>query len=183
MSTRDGAPREARLRATVDGESLDVRVAANEISAGPSDDPIDLRVTPVGGGPPLHLIVEGAVPSPESVVAPSTRARVATVDGVTWVFIDGDVFVIEVDDARQETTRRRDRSHQDALAAPMPATVTKILVEVGATVAPGDPLVLLEAMKMEMPIKAPHAGRVTAIHCRAGELVQPGVVLLEISHE
>jgi len=37
-------------------------------------------------------------------------------------------------------------------------------------------------MKMELPIKAPRAGHVTAIRCRAGELVQPGVPLLEIEH-
>jgi len=42
-------------------------------------------------------------------------------------------------------------------------------------------LVMLEAMKMELPIKAPRDGRVTAIHCRVGEIVQPGVPLLEIS--
>jgi biotin carboxyl carrier protein len=35
---------------------------------------------------------------------------------------------------------------------------------------------------MELPIKAPRAGRVAAIRCRAGELVEPGVPLLEIDH-
>jgi urea carboxylase len=39
---------------------------------------------------------------------------------------------------------------------------------------------MLEAMKMELPIKAPRDGRVTAVHCKPGELVQPGVPLLEL---
>ena len=62
----------------------------------------------------------------------------------------------------------------------MPATVTRILVEAGQQVARGDTLVLLEAMKMEMPIKAPHRRPVSGVRCRAGELVQPGEPLVEL---
>jgi 3-methylcrotonyl-CoA carboxylase alpha subunit len=62
----------------------------------------------------------------------------------------------------------------------MPATVVRILVAPGARVARGDTLILLEAMKMELPIRAPRSGRVTALHCAKGDLVQPGVNLLEI---
>jgi acetyl-CoA/propionyl-CoA carboxylase biotin carboxyl carrier protein len=63
----------------------------------------------------------------------------------------------------------------------MPATVVRIEVSAGQTVAKDTLLVMLEAMKMELPIRAPRDGRVTAIHCRIGEIVQPGVPLLEIS--
>ena len=62
----------------------------------------------------------------------------------------------------------------------MPATVTRIVAQVGQTVAPGDVLVLLEAMKMELAVKAPHAGTVARINCEAGALVQPGVPLVEL---
>lgn len=62
----------------------------------------------------------------------------------------------------------------------MPATVTSLNVAVGDRVAAGDVLVVLEAMKMELPIRAPRDGRVTAVACRPGELVQPGVPLLEL---
>jgi acetyl-CoA/propionyl-CoA carboxylase biotin carboxyl carrier protein len=67
-----------------------------------------------------------------------------------------------------------------ALAAPMPATVASIHVSPGQDVATGDLLVMLEAMKMELPIRAPRAGRVKAVACRRGELVQPGVALVEL---
>jgi len=97
----------------------------------------------------------------------------------TWVFIDGRTYVIE----RQQSAGR-ERVHatddQVALSAPMPATVIAIKVAPGQDVAAGDLLVLLEAMKMEMPIKAPRAGRVKSLVCREGELVQPGVPLLEL---
>jgi 3-methylcrotonyl-CoA carboxylase alpha subunit len=67
-----------------------------------------------------------------------------------------------------------------ALSAPMPATVLAIKVAPGQHVDAGDLLVLLEAMKMEVPIKAPRAGRVKSLACREGELVQPGIALVEI---
>jgi biotin carboxyl carrier protein len=66
-----------------------------------------------------------------------------------------------------------------ALTAPMPATVIKVLVTPGATVKSGDTLLLLEAMKMELPIRAPADAVVTAVHCREGDLVQPDVALVE----
>ena len=68
----------------------------------------------------------------------------------------------------------------DALAAPMPATVRAVVVQPGAVVAAGDTLVRLEAMKMELAIRAPAAGRVAAVHCREGDLVQPGRPLVTL---
>jgi biotin carboxyl carrier protein len=66
--------------------------------------------------------------------------------------------------------------------APMPATVVDIHVTPGQQVARDALLITLEAMKMELPIKAPRDGRVTAISCKPGELVQPGVRLMEIDY-
>ena len=118
--------------------------------------------------------------SSEGGSAERIRATTALVGDIAWVFIDGEAFEISVEDAQQQRARRRDRGGEGALAAPMPATVARILVETGQTVASGETLLLLEAMKMEMPIKAPHAGRVAAIRCQAGELVQPGIPLLDL---
>ena len=99
------------------------------------------------------------------------------VDGTrTWVFVDGVTYVIEPA-RRMSTGTGHDAS---ALAAPMPATVTQIHVAVGQVVAPGDPLVTLEAMKMELPIRALASGTVTAINCRVGELVQPGLARVDV---
>jgi 3-methylcrotonyl-CoA carboxylase alpha subunit len=96
----------------------------------------------------------------------------------TWVFLDGRVYVIgEHDDAAAAV-----RHHDDAaLAAPMPATVVAINVAPGQAVRAGDVLVVLEAMKMELAISAPHDGQVRAIACRVGELVQPGVPLVDLA--
>jgi biotin carboxyl carrier protein len=62
----------------------------------------------------------------------------------------------------------------------MPATVLKVLVAPGAAVAKGDTLVVLEAMKMELPIRAAGDGVVGEVFCREGELVQAGAPLVEL---
>ena len=63
----------------------------------------------------------------------------------------------------------------------MPATVLSVQVEPGQVVSTGETVIVLEAMKMELPVRAPKGGTVSAVHCKAGELVQPGVPLLEIA--
>jgi 3-methylcrotonyl-CoA carboxylase alpha subunit len=96
--------------------------------------------------------------------------------GQTWVFLRGRVYVVETNE-RSDRARHHDEA---ALSAPMPATVIAIHVTAGQTVTAGDVLVVLEAMKMELAVTAPHDGRVRNIACRVGELVQPGVALVEL---
>jgi acetyl-CoA carboxylase biotin carboxyl carrier protein len=57
-------------------------------------------------------------------------------------------------------------------------TVWKIEVKVGQTVAAGDTLVILESMKMEMPVEAPQAGSVKEIRCKETQPVNEGDVLV-----
>ncbi|MFZ7333271.1 acetyl-CoA carboxylase biotin carboxyl carrier protein subunit [Streptococcus pluranimalium] len=69
----------------------------------------------------------------------------------------------------------------DALAAPMPGTILKVLVNVGDSVSENQPLMILEAMKMENEIVASSAGTVSAIHVSAGQTVNPGDGLITIN--
>ena len=84
-------------------------------------------------------------------------------------------------------------ARDDYFGIPFPAVFghegAGVVEQVGAAVrkvAPGDrvtrgtTLVVLEAMKMELPIKAPADGTVVSLACRVGELVQPGVTLVEL---
>ena len=74
-------------------------------------------------------------------------------------------------------------SQQGGLTAPMNGSIVRLLVEVGQTVEAGAALVVLEAMKMEHSIRAPHAGIVKALYCLEGELVSEGAVLAELESE
>ncbi len=64
--------------------------------------------------------------------------------------------------------------------APLPGSVTKVLVSVGDVVAEGDGLVVLEAMKMEHTLRALGAGTVRAVHGAPGRQVDVGDLLVEM---
>lgn len=72
------------------------------------------------------------------------------------------------------------QSHQGGLTAPMNGNIVRVLVEVGQSVEAGTQLVVLEAMKMEHSIRAPHAGVVKALYCQEGEMVGEGSALVEL---
>ena len=94
-----------------------------------------------------------------------------------WFFVDGQVGLLEY----QNTSSGRAKGRGDSsVMAPMPATVVTINAAAGQRVNEGDTIIVLEAMKMELPIRSPRSGIVKAVHCAKGDLVQPGVTLLEI---
>jgi biotin carboxyl carrier protein len=68
-----------------------------------------------------------------------------------------------------------------SVTAPLPGSITKISVKVGDTVAAGDTVLMMEAMKMENSITAEFAGTVKAILCKEGDQVQSGQALVELS--
>ena len=75
----------------------------------------------------------------------------------------------------------RHSAAQDAnLTATMPGRVLDVLVAPGDIVQKGDTLVILEAMKMELRIVAPAAGCVHTVHCRPGQVVGRGQLLVEV---
>ena len=64
--------------------------------------------------------------------------------------------------------------------APMPGKVVEVKVKVGDTVEENDPVVILEAMKIEMPVVAVASGKVTEVNCEAGQSVEGDAVLVKI---
>jgi pyruvate carboxylase len=63
----------------------------------------------------------------------------------------------------------------------MPGTVIKVNVAAGATVKAREPLVVVEAMKMETPLLAPYDGTVLAVHVQEGDRVAGGTLLVELA--
>jgi 3-methylcrotonyl-CoA carboxylase alpha subunit len=114
-------------------------------------------------------------------VVDGSRRRLAFASShgdATWVYLDGRVHVVPLESRASRGAGRQD--DELAMAAPMPATVVAVNVVPGQPVAPGEVLIMLEAMKMEVAIKAPREGTVKSVACHAGELVQPGVPLVEL---
>jgi acetyl-CoA/propionyl-CoA carboxylase biotin carboxyl carrier protein len=85
--------------------------------------------------------------------------------------------------AREQARERRQRAGQasgDMISAPMQGTVVRITVAEGEDVAAGQVLAVVEAMKMENPVRSPHAGQVTGLRVAAGETVAQGAVLCRV---
>lgn len=136
------------------------------MSEPPRED--DVRVVPLGAG--RYLVTSGS------------RRGVAftTMQGdAAWVFLDGRVHVVR---PKQPGPGRKTGWQDDelAMAAPMPATVIAVNIVPGQRVAQGEVLITLEAMKMELAIKAPREAIVRSVSCRIGDLVQAGVKLVDL---
>ncbi|MEV8373695.1 biotin carboxylase N-terminal domain-containing protein [Kribbella sp. NPDC056861] len=87
--------------------------------------------------------------------------------------------------AKKKPSRRAGSSGKaaasgDSLTSPMQGTIVKLAVEEGATVAEGDLIVVLEAMKMEQPLNAHKAGTVTGLSAEVGATVAAGAAICEI---
>lgn len=124
-----------------------------------------------------EVLPDGTVRIDEGdTAAPLPRARVIAAGDVRWVFLDGETYQFQVERSRA----RKTAGHAASLSAPMPATVLRLNVAAGDRVRRGDTLIVLEAMKMELPVRSPSDAIVEAVHCREGDLVQPGASLIDL---
>ncbi|MEU7088648.1 acetyl/propionyl/methylcrotonyl-CoA carboxylase subunit alpha [Streptomyces achromogenes] len=143
--------------------------------------------------PVFHLRVREPVahtPRGEHTV---TGDRVSvTLDGVRhtfrragdWLGRDGDAWQVRDHDPVAASLNRAAHAGADSLTAPMPGTVTVVKVAVGDEVTAGQSLLVVEAMKMEHVISAPHAGTVAELDVTPGSTVAMDQVLAVITpHE
>jgi biotin carboxyl carrier protein len=139
-----------------------------------------IRVEFPVGGDSIH--VESWVP-PRLVLRRGSEVRaffVASDDaGNTWLKSEGRLECIRAQRARRHGLGAAAPGHED-LSSPMPGKVLEVLVAEGDRVAAGHRLIVVVAMKMELPIRAPRASVVARIHTRAGASVAPGEILIEL---
>jgi len=148
-----------------------------------------IRVEIRGPGPRYDVVVDGRALSVD-VEQTGRRFLSLLVDGRSHevgvtrrgqgfsVALAGDTFQVELRDGQRGVASTRSATSGPArVAAPMPGKVVRVLVGVGQPVAAGEPLVVIEAMKMENELKAPRAGRIGQIAAREGQAVEAGATL------
>ena len=96
-----------------------------------------------------------------------------------FVHVDGETYLFDGDPT---AAGPRAASPHDDLRAPMPGLVTHVFVEQGQRVAAGDPLYLVEAMKMEHVVRASAAGRVTSVAVAPGTQVEGGAIVVDVDY-
>jgi len=100
------------------------------------------------------------------------------------VTIAGHFYQVEIEDERERAAHAAEREARKAgglLKSVMPGVVVEVRVAEGDTVAEGQPLLILEAMKMQNEMGAPTAGTVTKVHVAEGEAVAGGQSLVTIT--
>lgn len=107
-------------------------------------------------------------------------------EGVAVLQLHDRELRVPVDDektreAKRATAGAKKAAGHGVVKAVMPGVVKEVRVAVGAAVALHQPLLVLEAMKMENELRAPRAGTVTAIHVTPGQAVEKGATLLTIA--
>lgn len=144
-----------------------VREARAGVEVSVDGSPHVLAVEPVGPG--AFVLHQGDRIETFHCVREGDRIHLAW-RGQVWVLED------QGDGGRRAAHRHR----TGGLEAPMPGKVIAVKVQPGQEVAKGDELLVVEAMKMENAIRAPQAGRVTSVAAKVGDMVAPGVVLVEL---
>jgi len=130
-------------------------------------------------GAPMSLVVERLGADRMRLIDSEGRATLVEVTAAgprRCVRLGALDFVFE----RETRARRARAAHGGGLEAPMPGVVTRVLVAPGDAVRRGQPLVAIEAMKMEHLIRAPRDGRVRAVGATVGAMVNGGAPLVEM---
>ena len=153
------------------GELLDVRVlglgkAAYRIDTGVG--PIDVTLLQTGSDGALRLETSGRIVTATAVDHASSLT----------VFLNGHAYAFGRPD--RLAADAEDDAVSDRVMSPMPGIIKTVTARAGAKVARGQPLAVIEAMKMEYTMTSPRDGRIAEVFVSAGENVQAGAVLVAL---
>jgi 3-methylcrotonyl-CoA carboxylase alpha subunit len=164
--TRAGRSHQARIAANLTGAGV-------QVATGGADESVDVR----------------------PIAVADRRARLSVAGRATTVWDDRQRRIVEWEGRSYRLERQKSLSVEETardrgvaggtgrLTAPMPARVVRITVTAGQQVSQNQPLVVLEAMKMEHVVEAPHAGVVTEVCVQVGAQVASGAQLLTLQSQ
>jgi biotin carboxyl carrier protein len=165
---------------------ITVNDVAHTVSIEPLGDPDDQGLRSyriqVDDQPPVEIERGWPVPSVLSLIVGgrSFDAGLVSQDDGYTVELLGVHHEVAVIDPRRKALRMADAADSGAVITQMPGRIIKILVELGQHVEKGEPVVVVEAMKMENQLKAPADGTVRAIRISEGALVDAKTTLIEL---
>ncbi len=113
----------------------------------------------------------------------SSEVVVEERDGAVQILIDGKLYDGQVLDERALLMANRKggiKASTSDIISPMPGLIVEVLVSIGDIVSAGQPVIILESMKMQNELKAPRDGRVDVIHAVKGQTVDKGATLVLI---
>lgn len=160
----------------VNGRTVSVSLGPEGISV--DGDPIEARIEEVDGTP-IVLLIAGGTLHRLAVRRGDGRGRYS-------IWSESHRFEVEALDERRRAIRdmagaSAENTGPAPLVAPMPGLVVRINVEAGDPIRAGQPLVVMEAMKMENELRSTSDGVVRAVRVRPGEAVEKGTVLIELA--
>jgi acetyl/propionyl-CoA carboxylase alpha subunit len=132
-------------------------------------------------GEELEVTVEPAADGVSVLQIGQRRLQIRAARSRNALMVAAGSYSFTLVEAEARTSGAHRGSTTPEMAAPMPGKVLKILVSEGQAVAPGDPLIVLEAMKMETTLFAEGAAVIRKIRVETGQMVDHGAVLLELS--
>ncbi len=164
----------SKFLVTLDGREFEI-----EINVSPEaevDVPVRVNGETVYARVPAH---HGIASMPEWLVVGDRPYEVLFDHDLKHLHVRGQTFPLQIRDL--ETITARPVSGDGRIKAPIPGVITQILVNVGDAITAGQPLMILEAMKMENQIRAPRDGTLASLDVSSGTTVVLGQLLAEIS--
>ncbi|MCS6845466.1 MAG: biotin/lipoyl-binding protein [Caldilineales bacterium] len=162
----------SRVKVTIDGQPFEIELTLlpgqnGRLKAVVNGELVEVIVPEVQGREPIEWIMVGNRPYELSFDA-----------NLRWLRAYDGLHALEIQDLEAVVTRPV--SKDGRVKAPIPGLITRVMVSEGQEVVAGQPLLVLEAMKMENEILAPRSGVVQSLNATPGRGVNLGEVLVEI---
>lgn len=167
-----GLKRKLTLRAGGETRAFEVEASGADLTLREGERTTELTIRPESSGE-LRLSCNGR----------EVRGHALRDGDTVWVSLGGRTYRWELDEGGRRVRRGASEQSSDEIRSPMTGILRRLLVSAGDRVEKGQPLLAVEAMKMEHVVKAPRDATVAAVTTEAGRTVDLAEVLLRLEPE